>query len=151
MTLTHPLEGINNINIPLWQLAWWTSWTSNGRHQRHAFTIILSPTDLIPQRIWFIQHLSECSHCILYMQTLKLHFSIVSKSLNDSWNDAFPAMWLSYCGCHDDVITTSQLAWNFWQSFLIIMIVCRLFYDAYSFFTCIFKWCLCCFEHIYNR
>ena len=48
-----------------------------GRHKRHPFTFILLPTELMPERIFFIQHFSECSHCILHIQTLKRHQSFV--------------------------------------------------------------------------
>ena len=37
------------------------------RHERHAFTFILPSTDLMPQQIRFIQHLSESPHCPLYL------------------------------------------------------------------------------------
>ena len=37
------------------------------RHERHAFNFILPSTDLMPQRICFIQPLSESPHCSLHL------------------------------------------------------------------------------------
>ena len=144
MTLTYLLEGINDINIPLWQRKSWTSWTSwtSCIHFYFAFYRPYASTDLF--------HLT-----FIWIPTLSFIF-IITQTLNGNRFCAVKQLSSRCYSHHFDV-----LLWLLWQwrnnntsSFKLLAEFSE-YYDSFSafpyalsFLTCIFKWCASCFGHI---
>ena len=140
MTLTYLLEGINDINIPLWQWTSCTSWTS-CIHFYFAFYRPYASTDSFHSTFFWIPTLF---FTFVTTQTLTGNrFWAVKRLGSRSDSRHFDVLlWLLWQRRNNN--TT---ACNFCRIFLNILVVFWHFYDTYRFCTCIFKWCLCCFDY----
>ena len=137
LTSTYLLEGINDINIPLWLWATWTSWTSCihfyfASYKHYAwtdlfhstffwmptlfFTFVITQT-LTGNRFWAVKQLSSRSY--------SRHFDVL--------------LWLPWQWRNNN--TT---ACNFCRSYLNILIAFQPFYINYGSFTGTFEYFLSC-------